>query len=175
MPAMSRLGALAFCTVIMPGHGPAQAAPIFFANSCGILGTSQAHGAATAYGFAAPTGGTQAGKLAAADLSGKNGGSGETGLGLAFTGDREISTPAGGKAVVLDASAVSGQGLCIGFGSVQGGEARRAGFGLSATLPSTKQGSQATPPAVATSRPPLISAFTAAVAPSSKRPLATSC
>ena len=173
MPAMSRLGALAACPVIMAvsGHGPVQAAPVFFATSSGILGTSQAHGATTVYGFTALTSGAHAGRPAAADLSDKNGGGGETGVGPASTGDQDINTPARSEAVVLDVSAVSGQDLRTGLGSVQGGEGRRAGFSPGAALPPTKQGSQATPPAVPTSRPPLISAFTAAVTSSLKRPL----
>ena len=70
----------------MLGLGTAQAAHINFATPSGPLGTSQAYGPVTAYGFTASR------------LFGKNGGNGETGLGLAFTSDHEISAPTGSKA-----------------------------------------------------------------------------
>jgi PEP-CTERM motif len=137
MFTMSRFAALTSCTVILAGlsFGPAQAAPISFATLSGTLGTSQAYGPITAYGFTAPTSGAQTGKLTAARLFGKNGGAGETGLGLASTNDNEINGPTGSEAIVLDVSALSGQDLRIGFGSVQSGEGWRVGFSSSAALP----------------------------------------
>lgn len=131
---------LAACTVLLAalGLGPAQAAAISFATPSGTLGTSQAYGPITAYGFTAPTSGTHKGELTATRLFGKNGGGGETGLGLAYTSDHEINAPAGSEAIVLDVSALSGQDLRIGFGSVQSGEGWRVGFSSNATLPASE-------------------------------------
>ncbi len=137
---MPRLAALASCTVILAalGLGPAQAAPISFFTPSGTLSTSQVYGPITAYGFTAPISGAQTGQLTAARLFGKNGGNGETGLGLAFTNDHEINAPTGSEAIVLDVSALSGQDLRIGFGSVQSGEGWRVGFSSSAMLPANE-------------------------------------
>ncbi len=97
MLAMSRLTALASCTVILAalclGLGPAQAAPLSFAIHPGTLGTNQAYGLVTAYGFTAPTSGNKTGQLTAARIFGKNGDNCETGLGVAFTKDHEINAP----------------------------------------------------------------------------------
>ena len=136
MPRSLRLAALA-CTAIVAtlAVGSAQAAVIAFATPSGTLGTSQAYGPITAYGFTAPTSGANAGQLSAHDLYGKNGGAGETGLGLTATYDNEINAPTGSQAIVLDISALMGQDLQIGFGSVQGGEGWQVGFSSSATLP----------------------------------------
>lgn len=133
----SRLAALTSSAVILAALslGPAQAAPVNFAAFSGTLGTSQAYGPITAYGFTAPTSGAHTGELTATQLFGKNGGGGETGLGLASTHDNEINAPTGGEAIVLDVSALSGQDLRIGFGSVQSGEGWRVGFSSNATLP----------------------------------------
>jgi len=140
MPRAPRLAALASCTAILAALSlsQAQATPVNFAAIPGTLGTSQAYGPITAYGFTAPTSGAHAGELAAAQLFGKNDGGGETGLGLASTHDHEINAPTGGEAIVLDVSALSGQDLQIGFGSVQQGEGWRVGFSSNATLPANE-------------------------------------
>jgi len=137
MPCSFRRAALASCAAVaaLLAIGSAQATTIAFATPSGTLGTSQAYGPITAYGFTAPTTGSNAGQLSAARLYGKTDGAGETGLGLAFTSDNEINAPTGSQAIVLDVSALAGQDLKIGFGSVQGGEGWRVGFSSSAALP----------------------------------------
>ncbi len=116
-----RLAALAACTAFLAalGPGPAQAATINFATPSGTLGTNQAYGPVTADGFTAPTSGTHKGELTATRLFSKNGGGGETGLGLASTSDHENNAPTGSGTIVLHISALSGKDLRIGFGSVQ--------------------------------------------------------
>lgn len=132
-----RLAALASCAAVAATFavGAAQATTISFATPSGTLGTSQSYGPITAYGYTASTHGRFAGQLSATNLYGKNDGTGETGLGLAFTDDHEINTPTGSQAIVLDVSALEGQDLQIGFGSVQRGEGWRVGFSNSAALP----------------------------------------
>ena len=130
-----RLAALASCAAVAAAFaaGPAQATTINFATPSGTLGTSQSYGPITAYGVAMVHG-----RFAATDLYGKTDGGGETGLGLAATVDNEINTPAGSQAIILDVSALLGQDLSIGFGSVQSGEGWQVGFSDSATLPSSE-------------------------------------
>lgn len=135
-----RSAALASCAAVaaLLAVGSAQATTVTFATPSGYLGTSQAYGPITAYGFTAPTSGRHAGELSAANLYGKNDGGGESGLGLAFTDDHEINTPTGSQAIVLDVSALAGQDLKIGFGSVQKGEGWRVGFSSSSMLPTNE-------------------------------------
>ena len=121
MSGASRLAALAACTALLAAFGPgsAQAATINFATSSGVLGTSQAYGPVTAYSFTAPTSGTHKNELTATRQFGKNNGGGKAGLGLAPTSGHEINAPTGREAIVLDVSALLGQDIRIGFGSVQ--------------------------------------------------------
>lgn len=119
--------------------GSANATSISFANPTGSLGTSQAYGPITAYGFTAKLSGEYAGNLKAANLFGKNGGGDENGLGFLYTNDNEINAPAGSQAIVLDVSKLMGDDLMIGFGSVQNHEAWRVGFSSSnAMLPTNE-------------------------------------
>ncbi len=131
-----RISAAVSCAAIMAtlALGSAHATAIDFSTPSGRLGTSQAYGPITAYGYK----GSDSGHLSAANLYGKNGGAGETGLGLNATFDQEINAPEGSQAIVLDISALMGQDLQIGFGSVQAGEGWRLGFSSSATLPSNE-------------------------------------
>ena len=117
----------------------ANATAISFATPIGTLGTSQAYGPITAYGFKG-AGPVDHHALTAAKLFGKSsvGNPDETGLGLYKTDDNEINAPAGSEAIVLDVSALMGQDLMIGFGSVQSGEGWRVGFSTSATLPTNE-------------------------------------
>lgn len=117
--------------------GSAQATLISFATPTGKLGTSQTYGPITAYGFTG-AGSPNMRDLTAAKLFGKSGGGDETGLGLYRTDDNEINAPAGSQAIVLNVSALMGQDLKIGFGSVQNGEGWRVGFSSSATLPTSE-------------------------------------
>lgn len=112
---MKRL-ALAFLLAGTAAH----AGPIDFASHKGALGVSQADGPITAYGF---TGGKEAG------LYGKCCNVNETGLGLARSYDNEVNAPAGSQAIVLDIAALRGNDVMMNFGSVQGGESWKVGFG----------------------------------------------
>ena len=78
------------------GLGAAQATT--FSTPAGALGSVQAYGDITAYGFFASLSGPNSGNLVAHNLFGKTDGGGETGLGLvAF--DNEINSPAGSQAI----------------------------------------------------------------------------
>jgi hypothetical protein len=135
-----RSAALASCAAVaaLLTLSSAHAAPstFTFAAPTGNLGTSHVYTleggpSITAYGLK-----TSGNTSYSADLYGKDDGGGESGLGLAFTSDHEINAPAGSQAIVLDVSALLGQDLKIGFGSVQGGEGWRVGF--SAGLPTSE-------------------------------------
>ena len=119
--------------------GSANATVISFATPSGTLGTSQAYGPITAYGFTG-VGPADHHALTAAYLYGKNtaGNPGETGLGLKKGDDHEINDPAGAQAIILDISQLMGKKLEIGFGSVQYNESWRVGFSNSAMLPSNE-------------------------------------
>ncbi len=117
--------------------GSANATAISFATPTGMLGISQVYGPITAYGYKG-SGPVDHHALTAANLFGKSGAGDETGLGLYKTDDNEINAPAGSQAIVLDVSALMGQDLMIGFGSVQSGESWRVGFSTSATLPTNE-------------------------------------
>lgn len=148
MPFSVRRTALASCAVAaaLLAIGSAQATTITynFSSLDGILGTSQTYQpqgggpVVTAYGEVASTSGRYAGNLTPTRLYGKADGGDEAGLGLAYTDDNEINAPAGSQAIVLNVSALAGQDLKIGFGSVQGGEEWSVGFDTSATPPTNE-------------------------------------
>ena len=117
------------------GLGAAQATT--FSTPAGALGSVQAYGDITAYGFFASLSGPNSGNLVAHNLFGKTDGGGETGLGLvAF--DNEINSPAGSQAIVLDVIKLKGQDFKIGFGSVQTGEGWKLGFSSASTIPTNE-------------------------------------
>jgi len=108
---------------------PAKAATILFDTPTGVLGTSQAYGSVTAYGFANdffnPT------VWDARNLDGKNAGAGEQGVGLFFTPDDEINAPRGSQAVIVDLTSLIGQDVKLDLNSVQAGEEGAFGFAAS--------------------------------------------
>jgi hypothetical protein len=109
--------------------GPAFATVIMFDSPTGDLGSnSHTYSGVVAFGFA----GTREHHedWRARDLFGKDGGTGEQGLGLANTHDNEIHAKhlAGKQAIVLDLNAFIGQDVKIALGSVQAGESGRIGF-----------------------------------------------
>jgi hypothetical protein len=148
MPRSLSRTALASCAAVaaLLAVGSAQATTITyeFTSPAGVMGTSQAYQpqgggpTITAYGELASTYGWSAGRLSPTDLYGKADSGDEVGLGLARTSDNEINAPAGSQAIVLDISALMGQDLKIGFGSVQSGEGWRVGFDSSGTMPTNE-------------------------------------
>lgn len=108
---------------------PAKAAIILFDTPTGMLGTSQAYGSVTAFGFAnSPVNPTV---WVARDLAGKNAGAGEQGVGLFFTPDQEINAPLGSQAVVVDLTSLIGMDVKLDLNSVQPGEEGAFGFAAS--------------------------------------------